>query len=568
MFKGEYNIITLIPVLKEEENIAPIIKKIEKLNLDLAIVFVVTTLSNKKDKTLKEVKKHSHKNNNIFWIQNKTQGLGLAYKQGINYVSNNFAFNYLCTMDADESHTPKNIQKLISNARQADLTLGSRYLEKSKVSWSSIRYNGSKIVNFLCRIFTGIKVRDHTTGFRIYKKEIVDKIDLDKVKARGFVFQAEMLSHVYKNNGIIHEIPIDFKDRKRGTSKFRTIDKLEYIKVIGPCIFKTILKKIKLVLKSLIWLFKLGWKITINRILFAFGVFRKNPFRIMLKINNFCNYQCQTCKIWQNNQKNILSPEKQRNIIDKYRNNIFFLTITGGEPFLAPKELNSLLERFLKDCPYLKYISLNTNCSQPKKTRAIINKFLQRNPTLHIYLGLHYIPSQEWGERKTGIKNSYNNYLKTLKEIKYLRKRYGNRFKVYKMITISNPKDIDYIKKEKDLWLNFVEVNEFYNNTSVSGLNQLTKEDKLKAIKKFRKLNKKNLSFLNKKYFSNLKNIILEDERKRNCYAGINRLYFNADGEEFICSRGLKEKQPNYCKKCWTACEANFDMVQDFFLNL
>ncbi|MFW6025211.1 MAG: radical SAM protein [Candidatus Woesearchaeota archaeon] len=319
--------------------------------------------------------------------------------------------------------------------------------------------------------------------------------------------------------------------------------------------------------KKLPWLLVFGFK---NLKIKLFSFFKKDfkdPYRILIKVNNSCNYRCKTCKIWKNKNNSFLSTKKQNKIITKYKNKLFFLSITGGEPFLDSKKLIKFIKNIKLNNSNLKYISINTNCSFPNRVEEVTEELLSNYPKMKIYLGLHYIPNKKWGIEKTGIKMAFDNYKKTIKRVKKIKKKYNN-FSFYKMITISKFDDLKSIKEEDDLWINFATWNNFYNNINNDYIEKITNENKIKIINKFLDKNKKNISFLNKQYLYNLKKI-LSDERKRKCFAGISRNYINQKGETFICSRGLKsrnEMSKDKCANCWTACEANFDLVPYFFL--
>jgi hypothetical protein len=194
---------------------------------------------------------------------------------------------------------------------------------------------------------------------------------------------------------------------------------------------------------------------------------------------------------------------------------------------------------------------------------------MEKFTDLNIYIGTHYIPNQEWGSRKTGVKDAYLNYKKSIRILTRLEEKFKKRFSYYKVLTISKKEDIKYIKAEKNLWINFAIVNQFYNNKDDNYIEKLTKKEKINILDKYLKVNKKNINFLAKRFFFNLRKI-LKKERRMKCLAGINRVYIDSNGEEFICSRKLKKRSAmstHQCSYCWTACEANFDLVNYFFFS-
>ncbi len=315
--------------------------------------------------------------------------------------------------------------------------------------------------------------------------------------------------------------------------------------------------------KNIFWLLKLIFK----NIKISFFPNSSNIYRLLIKINNNCNYKCTTCNSWKNKKNNFITKKAAHKIAEKFKNKLFFLSITGGEPFLQRKRLVYFIKEIKKTNQDLRYISINTNCSLPLSIYKTAEKLLKDFPDLNLRLGLHYIPSKSWGFEETGNSSARANYKKTEKLLKILTKKYKKRFSFYKMITLGNKKNITFIEKEKDLWLNFAVTSSFYDNLKSETVQNLTKEEKVEIINYFLKKNK--TSFLNKHYLLRLKDTIAE-ERRVNCYAGINRVYRDEKGKDFICSVGIKarkEMTQESCKNCWTACEAVFDFPPSLFLS-
>ncbi|MFW6009266.1 MAG: radical SAM protein [archaeon] len=322
-------------------------------------------------------------------------------------------------------------------------------------------------------------------------------------------------------------------------------------------------------IKKIIWLIKIGLK---NLKIKFYSFANKNisdPYRLLIKVNSKCNYSCVTCGLGGQDSVSFISKKNQEKIIDKYSNKLFFLSLTGGEPFLEEEKLRNFVIRIKEENPNLKYISINTNGSLPEKIDKFTKNLLNKFEDINLYIGLHYIPNQKWGKNKTGIENAYSNYKKSEKICSQIKNRFKNRFSFYKMMTISRKEDINFIKSENNLWINFAVIAEFYKNEKNKYIQKLNKEEKIKIINKFLAINKDNLSFLNKKFTLNLKKIIKSGKRKRECFAGVNRVYINEKGDEFICTRNLKSRKDMSkvkCGSCWTACEINFDFLPYFFL--
>jgi dolichol-phosphate mannosyltransferase len=125
-------------------------------------------------------------------------------------------------MDADFSHNPDDLPRLKDACirQNADLAIGSRYVDGGGLKdWPWVRRVLSKGASLYVRLITSIPVHDSTAGFKCYKKEVLEKIKLDKIKCKGYAFQIEMKYATYLNGFKITEVPIIFKDREKGTSK-------------------------------------------------------------------------------------------------------------------------------------------------------------------------------------------------------------------------------------------------------------------------------------------------------------------------------------------------------------
>ncbi|KPJ69602.1 hypothetical protein AMJ44_03325, partial [candidate division WOR-1 bacterium DG_54_3] len=156
-------------------------------------------------------------------------GIGSAHVKGFKYAINQ-GYPYILTMDADFSHHPKYIQKMIDQSKDFPLVIGSRYIEGGGTkNWTLLRQINSRAANFLAKTMLHIKCNDCTGGFRLYKKEVLTSINLDKIYSNGYSFLIEILYKCQLNGFQISEIPIIFEDRRAGSSK---ISKNEIFKAI------------------------------------------------------------------------------------------------------------------------------------------------------------------------------------------------------------------------------------------------------------------------------------------------------------------------------------------------
>lgn len=146
-------------------------------------------------------------------------GLGTAYVAGFKYsIEHNYDAAF--EMDADFSHDPKYLPDFLKAIENADLVIGSRYIPGgSTPNWSFGRRCISGCGNIFARFMLGIPVHDCTAGFRCYRREVLESIDLDTIQSQGYAFQVELAYRVMKQRYRITEIPITFMDRRVGKSK-------------------------------------------------------------------------------------------------------------------------------------------------------------------------------------------------------------------------------------------------------------------------------------------------------------------------------------------------------------
>ena len=146
-------------------------------------------------------------------------GLGTAYLFGVKWALKK-GYDSVVQIDADLSHDPNDIPRLVSNLNDNDLVIGSRYIEGvSVVNWPIRRLILSYGANFYSRIITGMPINDGTGGFKAWSSSLLSKIKLEKVRSQGYSFQIEMNFRAWRLNARIKEVPIIFVDRTIGESK-------------------------------------------------------------------------------------------------------------------------------------------------------------------------------------------------------------------------------------------------------------------------------------------------------------------------------------------------------------
>jgi dolichol-phosphate mannosyltransferase len=146
-------------------------------------------------------------------------GLGAAYLHGFR-VAIAAGYDVIGEMDADGSHQPEQLDRLLSALLDADLVIGSRWVPGgSVVNWPLQRELLSRGGNLYVRMLLGIKVRDATAGFRLFRRTTLEKIDLASVESTGYVFQTDMVARALAAGLTVREVPIEFVERVRGDSK-------------------------------------------------------------------------------------------------------------------------------------------------------------------------------------------------------------------------------------------------------------------------------------------------------------------------------------------------------------
>jgi len=227
------NICVVLPTYDESENIHNTLEQIflNKNNLKDFKLSVLVVDDNSPDNTSGLVKDLIKKNPELYLINGEKKGLGDAYKRGINYALNKLEADLIVQMDADGQHDPSLISKFVGLCNQYDVIIGSRFTEGGGTpDFSTRRLLLSKMGNFLVRYLGGAYlVKDCTSGFRVIKREVIEKCDLSSFPTRGYSFQSWLICELLKNGALIKESPIIFNKRKAGDSKLSFADQSEFM---------------------------------------------------------------------------------------------------------------------------------------------------------------------------------------------------------------------------------------------------------------------------------------------------------------------------------------------------
>ncbi|MGD1020017.1 MAG: polyprenol monophosphomannose synthase [Verrucomicrobiia bacterium] len=209
--------LVIIPTYNEKENIRSVIELTlaQAANLDVLVVD-----DNSPDGTAGIVTEIARANPRVQLMSRAGKlGLGTAYIAGFKWgLSRGYAC--LVEMDADFSHDPREIPNMLKAAENADLVLGSRYIDGVRVvNWPLSRLFLSKGASYYVRIITGLPVNDPTGGFKCFRRAVLEALDLDAVRSNGYAFQIEMTYDAWMKGFRVREIPITFTDRYAGQSK-------------------------------------------------------------------------------------------------------------------------------------------------------------------------------------------------------------------------------------------------------------------------------------------------------------------------------------------------------------
>ena len=212
--------IVIIPTYNERENIEEIIHAVMQLP-DEFHVLVVDDFS--PDGTYLQVQELQKKYPDSLFleIRKKKSGLGRAYVHGFEWALAN-EYEYVFEMDADFSHNPQDLVKLWKACAEHgyDVAIGSRYVNGvNVVNWPLSRVLLSYFASIYVKCITGMKIHDATAGFICYKREVLERIGIKKIKFVGYAFQIEMKYRAFVRKFKITEVPIIFTDRTKGTSK-------------------------------------------------------------------------------------------------------------------------------------------------------------------------------------------------------------------------------------------------------------------------------------------------------------------------------------------------------------
>lgn len=213
--------VIIIPTYNEKENIEKIIRALRNLEGDYHILVIDDGSPDGTASIVKQLQKNDFPESLFIIERSGKQGLGTAYMTGFRWAIEK-EYDYIFEMDADFSHKPSDVPRLYSACvdNDADLAIGSRYCNGiSVINWPIGRVIMSYFASKYVRFVLGLNIYDTTAGFKCYSRRLLEAIDLDRIRMRGYGFQIEMKYNAFKLGFRIVEVPIIFEDRKEGTSK-------------------------------------------------------------------------------------------------------------------------------------------------------------------------------------------------------------------------------------------------------------------------------------------------------------------------------------------------------------
>ncbi|MBQ8607901.1 MAG: polyprenol monophosphomannose synthase [Bacteroidaceae bacterium] len=212
--------IVIIPTYNEKENIENIIRAIFALEKVFHILIIEDGSPDGTAEIVKTLQKEFPER--LFMIERKGKlGLGTAYIAGFKWAIAH-QYDYVFEMDADFSHNPNDLPRLYAACANDgfDVAIGSRYISGvNVVNWPMGRVLMSYFASKYVRLITGIKIHDTTAGFKCYRREVLETINLDEIRFKGYAFQIEMKYTAYKCGFKIKEVPVIFINRELGESK-------------------------------------------------------------------------------------------------------------------------------------------------------------------------------------------------------------------------------------------------------------------------------------------------------------------------------------------------------------
>ena len=224
----------VIPTYNEAETIPSLINELfEKVKELVEKLDILIIDDSSPDGTADIVRKLGEKYEKITVIQRpKKMGLGAAYKEGFRHVLEKLDSELVLQMDADHSHQPSEIPNMLEKIKNFDFLIASRHVEGSNIiGWGIGRKATHSVAGAIARMCAKIEIKDSTSGFRMFKKKTLQKVDFNKIRSDGFAFQIEVLYQLKQLGMKGLEVPTIFVNRTEGSSKMGSREMMQFIKM-------------------------------------------------------------------------------------------------------------------------------------------------------------------------------------------------------------------------------------------------------------------------------------------------------------------------------------------------
>ena len=233
-------VLAISPTYNEKKNISELINRISKLPLDIDLLIID---DNSPDGTADIIKTIMSENKSIHLLEReKKLGLGTAYCEGFQWALER-GYDLIVQIDADLSHNPDDILRMVEMSNSSDLVIGSRYIGGVNViNWPMRRLLLSYFANLYAKLLIQFPIKDSTGGFKCFQRKVLQSMDLKMINSQGYSFQIEINFLAWIKGFKIKEIPIVFTDRTVGESKMNRSIVIEAIWMVPKLLIRKIFK--------------------------------------------------------------------------------------------------------------------------------------------------------------------------------------------------------------------------------------------------------------------------------------------------------------------------------------
>jgi dolichol-phosphate mannosyltransferase len=226
--------VVVLPTYNERGNVGELLDAIlsQQEQLEWVELSVLVVDDQSPDGTGEVVRDYSQKNPRVHLLSGQKKGLGTAYKRGILYALDVLKADIVFQMDADFSHDPRDLPRLVGEVQGCDFVVGSRYVAGGSVpeNWSPVRKAISRWGNIFARHIAGLRnVKDCTSGYRAIRASVLREVDLSLMADTGYIFIMSLLYEAVRAGARVSEIPIKYTNRLYGESKLGAADIFEFI---------------------------------------------------------------------------------------------------------------------------------------------------------------------------------------------------------------------------------------------------------------------------------------------------------------------------------------------------